>query len=50
MREIIKLQSEESSDFYTTKKNRRKHPEKMRVKKFDRKLRKHCFFKETKLK
>lgn len=47
-REIVKLKSEESSEFYTTTKNKRKNPDRMVVKKYDKKLRKHVIFKESK--
>ena len=36
--------------FYTTTKNKRLHPDKMEVKKFDPKVRKHVVYKETKIK
>jgi large subunit ribosomal protein L33 len=36
--------------YYTTTKNRRLHPEKMEVKKFDPKIRQHVIYKETKIK
>ena len=49
-REKIKLQSSESSDFRTTTKNKKLHPEKLEVMLFDKKLKKHVMFKEAKLK
>jgi large subunit ribosomal protein L33 len=36
--------------YYTTTKNRRLHPEKMEVKKYDPVVRKHVAYKETKIK
>jgi large subunit ribosomal protein L33 len=36
--------------YYTTTKNRRLHPEKMEVRKFDPKVRQHVIYKETKIK
>ena len=49
MREIIKLVSTEGTGhFYTTTKNRRKTSEKLEVKKYDPKLRKHVVYKEGK--
>jgi len=36
--------------FYTTTKNKRTMPEKLEIKKFDPKARKHVTYKETKLK
>jgi large subunit ribosomal protein L33 len=36
--------------FYTTSKNKRLHPEKMEVKKFDPRIRQHVMYKETKIK
>ena len=36
--------------FYTTTKNKRLHPEKLEVKKYDPKARKHVVYKETKIK
>lgn len=51
MREKIKLVSEEGTgEYYTTTKNKRTMPEKLRLKKFDKKLRKHVYFKEAKIK
>lgn len=50
MREKIKLQSTESSYFYTTDKNKRKNPEKLKMRKYDPTLRKHVMFEEEKLK
>ena len=51
MREKIKLLSSAGTGhFYTTTKNKRLHPDKMEVKKFDPKVRKHVTYKETKIK
>jgi large subunit ribosomal protein L33 len=51
MREKIKLlSSANTGHFYTTTKNTRLHPDKMEVKKFDPKVRKHVVYKETKIK
>jgi large subunit ribosomal protein L33 len=36
--------------YYTTTKNRRLHPEKMEVQKYDPVVRKHVTYKETKIK
>jgi len=50
MRDIIKLVSSAGTGhFYTTTKNKRKKPEKMEVKKFDPKARKHVMYKEGKV-
>jgi large subunit ribosomal protein L33 len=51
MREKIRLMSSAGTGhYYTTTKNRRLHPEKMEVKKYDPKIRKHVIYKETKIK
>ena len=51
MREKIKLlSSANTGNLYTTTKNKRLHPDKMEVKKFDPKVRKHVVYKETKIK
>jgi large subunit ribosomal protein L33 len=51
MREKIRLMSSAGTGhYYTTTKNRRLHPEKMEVKKYDPTLRKHVTYKETKIK
>jgi large subunit ribosomal protein L33 len=51
MREKIKLVSSAGTGhFYTTSKNKRTHPDKMEIKKFDPKARKHVLYKEGKLK
>lgn len=49
--EKIKLESTAGTGvYYVTKKNKKNTPEKMVVKKYDKKLKKHVEFKETKLK
>ena len=51
MRDKIKLVSTAGTGyFYTTTKNKRLHPEKMEVSKFDPVARKHVNFKESKIK
>jgi large subunit ribosomal protein L33 len=51
MREKIRLMSSAGTGhYYTTTKNRRLHPEKMEVKKYDPKVRQHVIYKETKIK
>ena len=51
MRDKIKLLSTAGTGhFYTTTKNKRLHPEKLEVKKFDPKARKHVAYKEAKIK
>ena len=51
MRDKIRLVSSAGTGhFYTTTKNKRLHPEKMVVKKFDPRVRKHVEYKETKIK
>ncbi|MBK7424982.1 MAG: large subunit ribosomal protein [Pseudomonadota bacterium] len=51
MREKIKLESTAGTGhFYTTTKNKKTMPEKMEIKKYDPKVRKHVAYKETKLK
>jgi large subunit ribosomal protein L33 len=51
MRDKIRLMSSAGTGhYYTTTKNRRLHPEKMEVKKYDPKVRKHVIYKETKIK
>ncbi len=44
------MSSSGAGHYYTTTKNRRLHPEKMEVKKYDPTLRKHVIYKETKIK
>ncbi len=51
MRDKIKLiSSAGTGHFYTTSKNKRLHPEKMEVNKFDPVVRKHVKYKEAKIK
>ena len=51
MREKIRLMSTANTGhYYTTTKNRRLHPEKMEVSKYDPVVRKHVTYKETKIK
>ena len=50
-REIIKLVSSAGTGhYYTTTKNKRQHPEKLEVKKYDPVVRKHVMYKEAKVK
>jgi large subunit ribosomal protein L33 len=50
-REKIKLESSAGTGvFYTTTKNRRTSTGKLELMKYDKKVRKHVMFKETKLK
>jgi large subunit ribosomal protein L33 len=51
MREKIRLMSTAGTGhYYTTTKNRRLHPEKMEVKKYDPRVRQHVIYKEMKIK
>ncbi len=51
MREKIRLVSEANTGyFYTSTKNRKTMSEKLRLKKYDPKVRKHVWFKESKMK
>ena len=51
MRDKIKLESTAGTGhFYTTTKYKKTTPEKMEIKKYDPKARKHVIYKETKLK
>jgi len=51
MRDKIRLVSSAGTGhFYTTTKNKRLHPEKVEIKKFDPKARKHVIYKEAKIK
>jgi large subunit ribosomal protein L33 len=51
MREKIRLVSTAGTGhFYTTTKNKRLHPEKVEIRKFDPKARKHVIYKEAKIK
>lgn len=51
MREKIRLVSTAGTGyFYTTTKNKRQTPEKLKIKKYDPKVRKHVIFEEAKIK
>jgi len=51
MREKVKLLSTAGTGhFYVTTKNKRLHPDKMNVKKYDPVVRKHVDYKESKIK
>ena len=51
MREKIKLESTAGTGhFYTTTKNKKNMSDKMEIKKFDPKARKHVIYKENKIK
>jgi len=51
MRDKIRLVSSAGTGhFYTTDKNKKTMPEKMEIKKFDPKVRKHVMYKEAKIK
>jgi large subunit ribosomal protein L33 len=51
MRDIIKLVSSAGTGhYYTTTKNKRLHPEKLEVRKFDPTIRQHVLYKEAKIK
>jgi large subunit ribosomal protein L33 len=51
MREKIKLVSSAGSGhYYTVTKNKRLHPAKMEIKKYDPTIRKHVLYKEAKIK
>jgi len=51
MRDKIKLVSSAGTGhFYTTTKNKRTMPDKMEMKKFDPRVRKHVMYKEAKIK
>jgi large subunit ribosomal protein L33 len=51
MRDKIRLVSSAGTGhFYTTDKNKKTMPEKMEIKKFDPKARKHVIYKEPKIK
>ncbi len=51
VREKIKLVSSAGTGhYYTTTKNKRTQPDKMEVKKFDPRVRKHVMYKEAKIK
>ena len=51
MRDKIRLVSSAGTGhFYTTTKNKRLHPEKIEIRKFDPTIRKHVAYKEAKIK
>lgn len=51
MQEKIKLVSSAGTGhYYTTSKNKRTHPEKIEIKKYDPVIRKHVNYKESKIK
>ncbi len=51
VREKIKLVSSAGTGhYYTTTKNKRTQPDKMEMKKFDPRVRKHVMYKESKIK
>ena len=51
MRDKIKLESTAGTGhFYTTTKNKKTKPDKLEMKKFDPKLRKHVMYREDKIK
>tara|TARA_B100000809_G_scaffold64106_1_gene60887 strand:- start:2497 stop:2652 length:156 start_codon:yes stop_codon:yes gene_type:complete len=51
MREKIKLVSTaKTGHYYTTTKNKSQHPDKVEIKKFDPRIRKHVLYKEAKIK
>lgn len=47
-REMIKLKSSESDTIYTTTKNKKKGAPRLELRKYDKALRRHVIFKETK--
>ncbi len=47
-RETIKMKSTESPEVYWTTKNKRTKTERLELKKFDKRLRRHVVFKEAK--
>ena len=47
-RETIKLKSAESEEVYWTNKNKRNTTERLELKKYDKRLKKHVIFKEAK--
>ena len=47
-RENVKLKSTESSECYWTNKNKKNTTERMELRKYDKKLKKHVVFKEAK--
>jgi len=47
-REIIKLKSTESPETYWTTKNKKKVTQRLELKKYDKRVRRHVIFKEAK--
>lgn len=47
-REKIKMKSAESNEIYWTTKNKRNTTERLELKKYDKRLRRHVLFKEAK--
>ncbi|MBC7545337.1 MAG: 50S ribosomal protein L33 [Candidatus Sericytochromatia bacterium] len=47
-RVIVKMRNADTGTVYTTMKNKRNNPERLELKKYDRKLKQHVVFKETK--
>ncbi|MBN4067040.1 50S ribosomal protein L33 [Simkania negevensis] len=47
-REFVKLKSTESDEYYYTTKNKKTTTERIERKKYDKRLRRHVIFKETK--
>ncbi len=47
-RENVKMKSTESSECYWTSKNKRNTTQRMELKKYDKKMKKHVVFKEAK--
>ncbi|MFN8432439.1 MAG: 50S ribosomal protein L33 [Anaerolineales bacterium] len=48
IRVVVKMQSTESAYTYYTEKNRRNHPQRLELRKYDPILKKHVLFKESK--
>ena len=47
-REFVKLKSSESPEVYWTQKNKKTKTERLELKKYDKRLKKHVIFKEAK--
>ncbi len=47
-REKVRLKSTETAETYWTHKNKKNSPDRLELKKYDKKLRKHVIFKEAK--
>lgn len=47
-REFVKLKSSETTEVYWTTKNKRNTTERIELKKYDKKLKRHVLFKEAK--